>query len=158
MSAKISGNGVSLPGEGYDAFIDFLYRTPSQPELLDMKKSDIMSAYRTAAAPKSDATVKYRIVGGPLSTRSLNTQQKNQSSKKQKQASKSNLVAEDNETWNKNYETLKTYQANHGNCSVPFGKETGALRSWTERQKRLYSSSRLDATRANKMTELGFAF
>jgi hypothetical protein len=68
------------------------------------------------------------------------------------------LVFDDDETWNENYEALKKFQEEHGNCDVPFGKDTGALRSWTERQKKLYAHEKLDEERMGKMTYLGFQF
>ncbi|KAL7538380.1 hypothetical protein ACHAWF_006070 [Thalassiosira exigua] len=70
----------------------------------------------------------------------------------------SSLVFDDDETWNENYEALKKFQEEHGNCDVPFGKDTGALRSWTERQKKLYAHEKLDEERMGKMTYLGFQF
>lgn len=65
---------------------------------------------------------------------------------------------EDDQMWNKNYEVLAAFHARNGNCAVPFGKETGALRSWTERQKRLYASSRLTQDRTGLLKELDFEF
>lgn len=65
---------------------------------------------------------------------------------------------EDDLTWNKNYEALTAFHAKNGNCAVPFGKETGALRSWTERQKKLYASFRLTQDRTGQLKELDFEF
>jgi len=66
------------------------------------------------------------------------------------------LVIEDDATWNKGYEELKAFHTMTGNTSVPFGKDTGALRSWSERQKKVYAADKLEKSRIEKMEELGF--
>ena len=68
------------------------------------------------------------------------------------------LVIEDDATWNKGYEELKAFHSKTGNTSVPFGKDTGALRSWAERQKKVYAANKLEKSRIEKMEELGFIF
>lgn len=68
------------------------------------------------------------------------------------------LVIEDDATWNKGYEELKAFHTKTGNTSVPFGKDTGALRSWSERQKKVYAADKLEKSRIEKMEELGFVF
>mmetsp|Transcript_36083 Transcript_36083/g.61525 ORF Transcript_36083/g.61525 Transcript_36083/m.61525 type:complete len:263 (-) Transcript_36083:173-961(-) len=262
MSAATMNNLI-LPGHGYEAFVDFLYATPSQPKLLDMNRSEIIAANRkTFPGPSRNTAVSQGFLGDNkewaqnykalkdfhakngnclvpfgketgslrswterqkklyasaklgqqqvddlkaldfdfnmkhLSTRSVvpkpattlmtakaeskekrnkpKSPEKEKSAKKQKKDAivglstppaasaplvrKSSLVIEDELTWNKNYEALKTYKAENGNCSVPFGKETGSLRSWLERQKKLYASSKLDQDKIEKMVELGVSF
>lgn len=68
------------------------------------------------------------------------------------------LVIDDEATWNKQYAGLKAYHAENGNCEVPFGKDTGALRSWLLRQKKVHANSKLEQERVEKLTELGFSF
>ena len=68
------------------------------------------------------------------------------------------LVIEDDATWNKGYEELKAFYSKTGNTSVPFGKDTGALRSWAERQKKVYAANKLEKSRIEKMEELEFVF
>lgn len=255
IAVKMGKNNFILPDEGYDAFVEFLYHTPSQPELLGIKKRDIIAAYKSSCrtvggdkdwytnynalksyhAKHGNCSVPFGKESGslrswterqkklnassklepvkvdrmkaldfdftvkkPLSACSVNNLpikraepdvaatpastareikpaqlNKKQSSKKQKKevsfsslpaaakapmVRKSSIVFEDEHTWKKHHEALKAFQAKHGHCSVPFGKETGALRSWTERQNRLYASSKLETDKFNKMTELGYDF
>ena len=63
-----------------------------------------------------------------------------------------------NDDWLAQYYALKKFHDENGNCVVPFGKETGALRSWTERQKKLHASSKLEQHRVEKLKLLGFDF
>mmetsp|Transcript_28558 Transcript_28558/g.60883 ORF Transcript_28558/g.60883 Transcript_28558/m.60883 type:complete len:260 (+) Transcript_28558:373-1152(+) len=256
IAVKMGEKDFTLPDDGYDAFVEFLYHTPSQPELLGLKKREIKAAYessRRVVRADNDWYMSYKAlksyhakhgncsvpfgkesgslrswterqkklhassmldpvkvdkmkaldfdftVKKPLSARSVNTLplkhnntptvaalatstargnkpaqlDMRQSSKKRKKEvpvssptaaneapmlRKSSLVVEDEHTWKKHYEALKVFQAKHGHCSVPFGKDTGALRSWTERQKRLYASSQLETDKVDKMTELGYDF
>ena len=58
--------------------------------------------------------------------------------------------------WDANYAALEKFHAKNGNCKVPFGAETGNLRSWTERQKKMYASGELDDDQLEKMNELDF--
>jgi len=58
--------------------------------------------------------------------------------------------------WDANYAALKKFHKKNGNCKVPFGAETGNLRSWTERQKKMYASGQLDDDQLEKMNELDF--
>lgn len=126
VKVKLDDQDFILPVEGYDAFVEFLYRIPSQPELLEMRKSDIIAAYKSTL-PKSLQTGSRRSVIG-------------------------------SDDWEANYKVLESYHAKHGTCSVPFGKETGSLRSWTERQKKLYASSKLEPDRVDRMKALDFNF
>jgi hypothetical protein len=124
-AATMSSNDLILPGEGYNAFIEFVYNTPSQPQLLRMNRSDIIATYRKTA-PGSGPTTSHDNF--------------------------------DENEWDANYRVLKNFHAKHGNCSVPFGKETGSLRSWTERQKKLYASSKLGPDQVNDLKVLDFDF
>eukprot|EP00579_Thalassiosira_antarctica_P004994 CAMPEP_0201901800 /NCGR_PEP_ID=MMETSP0902-20130614/54625_1 /ASSEMBLY_ACC=CAM_ASM_000551 /TAXON_ID=420261 /ORGANISM="Thalassiosira antarctica, Strain CCMP982" /LENGTH=152 /DNA_ID=CAMNT_0048435775 /DNA_START=17 /DNA_END=475 /DNA_ORIENTATION=+ len=131
-AATMSNKDLVLPGEGYTAFIEFLYSTPSQPQLLRMKKMDVITASKKIApiisltAPASGPTTSHDNVG--------------------------------DKEWDVNYRALKNFHAKQGNCSVPFGKETGSLRSWTERQKKLYASSQLEPEKVDNMKALDFDF
>ena len=124
VTVKLGGKDIIIPGEGYDAFEDYLYHTPSQPELFVAKRSDIVSAYQ--ATIKDDNPTASRVG--------------------------------DADDWNAQYKALKSYHAKHGDCFVPFGRETGPLRSWTERQKQLHASSKLELDKVEKMKALGFDF
>mmetsp|Transcript_13035 Transcript_13035/g.24904 ORF Transcript_13035/g.24904 Transcript_13035/m.24904 type:complete len:300 (-) Transcript_13035:982-1881(-) len=124
-----------LPGPGFDAFLDFLYKTPSQPQLLDMTRGDIINASKRILSTPPVS---------PTSSRSGSVA-----------SSRSNINRND---WDTNYKALKAYHALHGNCSVPFGKETGSLRSWTERQKKLHASSMLEPEMVDDLKALDFDF
>ena len=41
---KAGGKDLILPGDGFDAFVEFVFNTPSQPKLCDMKNEDIILA------------------------------------------------------------------------------------------------------------------
>ena len=45
---KAGGKDLILPGDGFDAFVDFLFNTPSQPEMCEMKKEGTLLASRLA--------------------------------------------------------------------------------------------------------------
>jgi len=47
-SVRFGEKNIILPDVGYDAFIEFLYHTPSQPVLLEMKNEDIVTAYKSS--------------------------------------------------------------------------------------------------------------
>ena len=124
-----------LPGDGFDAFEQYVYHTPSQPEICSLLHQDIIDAYEEAMSKKAaKAKAKPLVRKGSVT------------------------IIEDDETWDANYAALKAFHAKNGNCDVPFGKETGALRSWAERQKKLKAGSKLDTERLNKLNELNFAF
>mmetsp|Transcript_33042 Transcript_33042/g.57878 ORF Transcript_33042/g.57878 Transcript_33042/m.57878 type:complete len:175 (-) Transcript_33042:247-771(-) len=131
-AATMSNKDLVLPGEGYNAFMEFLYNTPSQPELLRMKEGDIITASKkffpnmSLTAPESGRTRSHNNVG--------------------------------DKEWDANYRALQNFHAKQGNCSVPFGKETGSLRSWTERQKKLYASSKLEPENVDNLNALDFDF
>ena len=69
---------------------------------------------------------------------------------------KSSINVINSDDWDANYAALKSFHAKNGNCKVPFGAETGNLRSWTERQKKIYASGKLDDDQLEKMNELDF--
>ena len=123
-----------LPGDGFDAFEQYVYHTPSQPEICSLLHQDIIDAYEEAISKKAKAKAKPLVRKGSVT------------------------IIEDDETWDANYAALKAFHAKNGNCAVPFGKDTGALRSWTERQKKLYASSNLESGRVDKMKALEFDF
>ncbi|KAL9186614.1 hypothetical protein ACHAXT_005852 [Thalassiosira profunda] len=121
------------------------------------------------AAPAKAASAKKQKKSSSSSMKSLFSSSGSKSTKANKPASapapapaakKAPTVrkASDDATWNKHYEQLQAFHAKNGNCEVPFGKETGALRSWTERQKKLGAISKLNAERAEKLSKLGLAF
>lgn len=175
-AATTSSEDLVLPGDGYDEFVDFL-RAPSQPQLLEMKRGDIIDAFHKQYPTKriyhskpytpSTATPSSSLNGarsskqpGPKKEAKKDTGFGNASAAKRPAAAvrKSSLVVDDEETWQRQYEALKSYHAEHGSCSVPFGKETGALRSWTERQKKLHARSMLEDDRVDDLKALGFDF
>mmetsp|Transcript_11409 Transcript_11409/g.20608 ORF Transcript_11409/g.20608 Transcript_11409/m.20608 type:complete len:299 (+) Transcript_11409:69-965(+) len=125
-----------LPGPGFDAFVDFLHNTPSQPKLLDMSRGDIINA----------------------SKRILTTPPVSPTPSRSGSVASASSICSNNNDWDTNYKALKAYHATHGNCAVPFGKETGSLRSWTERQKKLHASSKLEPEKVDDLKALDFDF
>jgi len=67
--------------------------------------------------------------------------------------------------WNKYYQALQTLKTKTGNCNtIPVGHQIQGsissvqLRSWSDKQRRLYASSKLDNSRVDKLKELKFDF
>lgn len=176
----VNKNNIVFPGVGYAEFVHFLYHVPSQPELLaaePTKPAVIRPNLSQEAEDKENNRPVTNLKGNQYNALiKQKSMKKRQAEAKQKavlqqqidvKRSKSakplvprgpSLVFDDDETWNTNYEALKAYKAKHGNCQVPFGKETGALRSWTERQKKLHVHSKLDEDRFAKMVYVGVEF
>jgi len=150
-AATMSSNtDLVLPGDGYDAFEDFLYNAPSQPQLLEMRRTEIINATDAAKKASAEAAARKAAQDAPTASRGRSS---GGSTRNSMSASRQNLV-----DWDDNYEALKKYHAAHGNCAVPFGKETGSLRSWTERQKKLNSLNRLEQDKVDKLKALEFDF
>jgi len=67
--------------------------------------------------------------------------------------------------WNKYYQALQTLKSKTGNCNtIPVGHQIQGsissvqLRSWSDKQRKLYASSKLDSSRVDKLKESGFNF
>ena len=67
-TVRAGGKDVILPGDGFDAFFDFVFNTPSQPELCRMKKEDIVAAIRIepTVAAANDASTQKKETAAPL--------------------------------------------------------------------------------------------
>jgi hypothetical protein len=70
-----------LPGDGFDAFVDFVFNTPSQPELCEMKKENIILAAKlteptVAAAADGASTQNEGKAAPPFAALSAKTQEK----------------------------------------------------------------------------------
>ena len=70
---KAGGKDIILPGDGFDAFVDFVFNTPSQPELCEMKKEEIVMAVKlaepTVAAAANNASTQTNGKGAtPVAT------------------------------------------------------------------------------------------
>ncbi|KAL3780909.1 hypothetical protein ACHAW5_010744 [Stephanodiscus triporus] len=70
-TVRAGGKDVILPADGFDAFVDYVFNTPSQPELCEMKKEDIVTAIRIepTVAATNDAYPRKKVTAAPLSSR-----------------------------------------------------------------------------------------
>lgn len=70
-TVRAGGKDVILPGDGFDAFVDYVFNTPSQPELCGMKKEDIVTAMRIepTVAATNEAYPQKKGTAAPLSSR-----------------------------------------------------------------------------------------
>jgi len=67
--------------------------------------------------------------------------------------------------WNKYYQALQTLKTKTGNCNtIPVGHQIQGsissvqLRSWSDKQRKLFATSKLDNSRVDMLNELGFNF
>ena len=67
--------------------------------------------------------------------------------------------------WNKYYQALQTLKTKTGNCNtIPVGHQIQGsissvqLRSWSDKQRKLFATSKLDNSRVDKLKELKFDF
>lgn len=140
---------AALPGEGYEGFLDFLKTSPAPVKVAPALASAASSLTPTPVQSKTVVPSEHvapalqspRPARTPKPTKSLSTNR-----------------IDNNQNWDDNYVELKAYHAKTGSCTVPFGKDTGRLRSWTERQKKLHSNEELEFDKVTMLNELGFDF
>lgn len=77
---KAGGKDLILPGDGFDAFVEFVFNTPSQPELCEMKNEDIIMASKliepAVAAAANGASAQADGMGAtPVATLSPKTRE-----------------------------------------------------------------------------------
>jgi hypothetical protein len=65
-----------------------------------------------------------------------------------------------NEAWEKMFQALRTYHAEHGNCDVPSNTkgDYAALASWVRTQRERFKTGRLPKEQANRLSLLGFSW
>ena len=73
---KAGGKDLILPGDGFDAFVEFVFNTPSQPELCEMKNEDIILASKLTEAAANGASAQADGKGAtPVATLSPKTRE-----------------------------------------------------------------------------------
>ena len=120
-------------------------------EICNIDKDEIKTAYDALLRSKAEES---RAVAASRAAAAAPVARRASSSGSPVKRKSINVINSDD--WDANYSALKKYFEKNGNCKVPFGAETGNLRSWTERQKKMYASGKLDDDQLEKMNELDF--